>query len=176
MDWNTGKILQEVQCESHNMSGLAVGGGFIWAGSNGSVNGRRPPRPTDREYGEFSQLDMKTGKIVKVYRPAWGGGTHGLTYNPATCESCGCSVLLDNVHTVSTWTGIFCGCCFRPIVRSTSTTSTAVDCWRLSEYRSQSPMRMGWLSKMATFTIATPGSPNRALALRLVRSADLEWT
>jgi hypothetical protein len=84
VDWKTGKILSEVQCESHNISGLAVGGGYIWAGSNGSVNNRRPPRPTDREYGEFSQLDMKTGKVVKTYRPVWGGGTHGLTYNPAT--------------------------------------------------------------------------------------------
>ncbi len=84
VDWNTGKILYEVQCESHNISGLAVGGGYIWAGSNGSVNNRRPPRPTDREYGEFSQLDMKTGKIVKVTRPVWGGGTHGLTYNLTT--------------------------------------------------------------------------------------------
>jgi hypothetical protein len=84
VDWNSGKILYEVQCESHNISGLAVGGGYIWAGSNGSVNNRRPPRPTDREYGEFSQLDMKTGKIVKTSRPVWGGGTHGLTYNLAT--------------------------------------------------------------------------------------------
>jgi hypothetical protein len=84
VDWNTGKILYEVQCESHNISGLAVGGGYIWAGSNGGVSGRRPPRPTDRDYGEFSQLDMKTGKIVKVTRPVWGGGTHGLTYNLAT--------------------------------------------------------------------------------------------
>jgi hypothetical protein len=84
VDWNSGKILHEVQCESHNISGLAVGGGYIWAGSNGSVSNRRPPRPTDREYGEFSQLDMKTGKIVKVTRPVWGGGTHGLTYNLAT--------------------------------------------------------------------------------------------
>ena len=84
VDWNSGKILHEVQCESHNISGLAVGGGYIWAGSNGSVNNRRPPRPTDREYGEFAQLDMKTGKIVKVTRPVWGGGTHGLTYNLAT--------------------------------------------------------------------------------------------
>lgn len=84
VDWNTGKILYEVQCESHNISGLAVGGGYIWAGSNGGVSGRRPPRPTDRDYGEFSQLDMKTGKIVKTTRPVWGGGTHGLTYNLAT--------------------------------------------------------------------------------------------
>ena len=84
VDWNTGKILDEVLCESHNISGLAVGGGYIWAGSNGSVSNRRPPRPQDREFGEFAQLDMKTGKIVKVYRPVWGGGTHGLTYNHAT--------------------------------------------------------------------------------------------
>ena len=84
VDWNTGKILTEVQCESHNISGIAVGGGYIWAGSNGSVQNRRPPRPTDREYGEFSQLDMKTGKLIKTYRPVWGGGTHGLTYNLAT--------------------------------------------------------------------------------------------
>ena len=84
VDWNSGKILHEVQCESHNMSGLAVGGGYIWAGSNGSVSGRRPPRPTDRDFGEYAQLDMKTGKIIKTYRPVWGGGTHGLTYNLAT--------------------------------------------------------------------------------------------
>ena len=84
VDWNGGKILQEIQCESHNISGLAVGGGYIWTGSNGSVNNRRPPRPHDREYGEFSQLDMKTGKVLKTYRPVWGGGTHGLTYNQAT--------------------------------------------------------------------------------------------
>ena len=76
VDWNTGKILHEVQCESHNISGLAVGGGYIWAGSNGSVNNRRPPRPTDREYGEFAQLDMKTGKIVKVSRPVWETVNH----------------------------------------------------------------------------------------------------
>jgi hypothetical protein len=84
VDWNSGKILSEVQLESHNISGIAVGGGYIWAGSNGSVSNRRPPRPQDRDYGEFSQLDMKTGKIVKTYRPVWGGGTHGLTYSPLT--------------------------------------------------------------------------------------------
>ena len=53
VDWQTGKILQEVQLESHNMSGLGVGGGYIWAGSNGGVSGRRPPRPADKDYGEY---------------------------------------------------------------------------------------------------------------------------
>jgi streptogramin lyase len=84
VDWQTGKILYEVQTESHNMSGLGVGGGYLWAGSNGSVNNRRPPRPTDREYGEYSQLDMKSGKIVKLHRPPWGGGAHGVTFNLET--------------------------------------------------------------------------------------------
>lgn len=83
-DWQTGKVLLEVQTESHNMSGLGVGGGYIWAGSNGGVSGRRPARPTDQSYGELSQMDMKTGKIVKLYRPAWGGGMHGVTYNQET--------------------------------------------------------------------------------------------
>jgi len=84
VDWETGKILYELQTESHNMSGLGVGGGYLWAGSNGSVNNRRPPRPTDRDYGEYAQLDMKTGKIVKLYRPPWGGGAHGVTYHQET--------------------------------------------------------------------------------------------
>jgi streptogramin lyase len=84
VDWQTGKILYEVQTESHNMSGLGVGGGYLWAGSNGSVNNRRPARPTDRDYGEYAQLDMKTGKIVKLYRPPWGGGAHGVTLNLET--------------------------------------------------------------------------------------------
>jgi hypothetical protein len=72
VDWQSGKILSEVQMESHNISGLGVGGGYLWAGSNGGVSGRRPPRPTDQPYEELSQLDMKTGKIVKLSRPQWG--------------------------------------------------------------------------------------------------------
>jgi hypothetical protein len=47
VDWTTGKVLHEVQTESHNTSGIALGGGYMWLGANGGVSGRRPPRPTD---------------------------------------------------------------------------------------------------------------------------------
>jgi streptogramin lyase len=76
VDWQTGKVLHEVQTESHNTSGLAVGGGYLWLNANGGVSGRRPPRPTDKPFGEIIQADVKTGKTVKVYDPPWGG-VHG---------------------------------------------------------------------------------------------------
>ena len=38
VDWQTGKVLHEVQTESHNTSGVAVGGGFLWLGANGGVS------------------------------------------------------------------------------------------------------------------------------------------
>src|SRR6266851_5188083 len=48
VDWKTGKALHEVQTESHNTSGIAVGAGYLWLGANGGVSGRRPPRPDRR--------------------------------------------------------------------------------------------------------------------------------
>src|SRR5215208_6401248 len=41
VDWQTGKVLLELQTESHNTSGLAVGGGSLWLNANGGVSGRR---------------------------------------------------------------------------------------------------------------------------------------
>src|SRR5262245_46757597 len=35
VDWQTGKVLHEVQTESHNTSGVAVGAGYLWLGANG---------------------------------------------------------------------------------------------------------------------------------------------
>lgn len=84
VDWKTGEVLFELQTESHNMSGLAVGAGYFWIGSNGGVSGRRPPRPTDRPFGEISQIDMETGKVVKTVRAPGHGGVHGTTYVPQT--------------------------------------------------------------------------------------------
>jgi streptogramin lyase len=76
VDWRTGKVLHEVQTESHNTSGLAIGGGYLWINANGGVSGRRPPRPTDKPFGEIIQADVKTGKTIKVFDPPWGG-VHG---------------------------------------------------------------------------------------------------
>ena len=84
VDWQTGKVLHEVQTESHNTSGLAVGAGYLWLGANGGVSGRRPPRPTDKAYGEVIQADVKTGKTVKIHQLIWGGGVHGITFVPQT--------------------------------------------------------------------------------------------
>ncbi|MGH9386244.1 MAG: hypothetical protein ACRD2N_18365 [Vicinamibacterales bacterium] len=83
VDWKTGRVLLEIQTESHNTSGLAIGGGYLWLNANGGVSGRRPPRPTDKPYGEIIQADLKTGKTIKVYDPPWGG-VHGNVYVPAT--------------------------------------------------------------------------------------------
>ena len=77
LDWETGKVLLEIQTEAHNTSGLAIGGGYMWINSNGGVSGRRPPRPTDKPFGEILQADMKTGKTIKAFRPPWQGGVHG---------------------------------------------------------------------------------------------------
>lgn len=84
VDWQTGKVLHEVQTESHNTSGLAVGGGFLWLNANGGVSGRRPPRPADKPFGEIVQADLNTGKTINVFRPPWRGGVHGITWNDQT--------------------------------------------------------------------------------------------
>ncbi len=79
IDWHTGKVLYELQTESHNTSGIAVGGGYLWVNANGGVSGRRPPRSTDKPFGEIIQADLKTGKTVKAFDPPWGG-VHGNVY------------------------------------------------------------------------------------------------
>src|SRR5262245_20256385 len=84
VDWQTGKVLHEVQTESHNTSGLAVGGGYLWLNANGGVSNRRPPRPQDKPVGEIVQADTKTGKTVKVYQPPWRTGVHGITWREQT--------------------------------------------------------------------------------------------
>ena len=73
-----------MQTESHNTSGVAVGAGYLWLGANGGVSGRRPPRPTDKPFGEVIQADLKTGKTVKIHQLPWGGGVHGITFVPQT--------------------------------------------------------------------------------------------
>jgi hypothetical protein len=84
VDWQTGKVLHELQTESHNTSGLAVGGGYLWLNANGGVSGRRPPRPADQPFGEIVQADLKSGKTINVIRPPWRGGVHGITWNEQT--------------------------------------------------------------------------------------------
>jgi hypothetical protein len=82
VDW-TGKVLHKVDTESHNTSGIAVGGGFLWMSANGRGVGR-DPRPTDRPGGEILQCDLKTGKTIRRFVPPWPGGLHGATWNDKT--------------------------------------------------------------------------------------------
>jgi streptogramin lyase len=84
VDWKSGKVLHEMQTESHNTSGVAVGAGYLWLGANGGVSGRRPARPTDKPFGEVIQADLKTGKTIKIHPLLWGGGVHGITFVPQT--------------------------------------------------------------------------------------------
>ena len=84
VDWKTHKVLHEIQTESHNTSGMAVGGGYVWMSANGSVNNRRPPRPTDFPYEEIVQCDMETGKTICRYKTPWPGGAHGIAWSEET--------------------------------------------------------------------------------------------
>lgn len=86
MDWQTGKVLEDFVAEAHNTSGIAVGGGYLWIGCNGSgtAAANRPfNRPFDKNYGEIAKCDMKTGKQVKGYRTPWGS-VHGTVYDRST--------------------------------------------------------------------------------------------
>lgn len=86
MDWTTGKVLEDFIAEAHNTSGLAVGGGYLWIGCNGSgtAAATRPfTRAFDKSYGEIVKCDMKTGKQVWGFRTPWGG-THGTVYERTT--------------------------------------------------------------------------------------------
>jgi hypothetical protein len=80
VDWETHKVLHQVQTESHNTSGMAVGGGYLWMSANGGVSNRRPARPTDFPYDEIVQSDMETGKTIRRYRPPWPSGSHGIAW------------------------------------------------------------------------------------------------
>ena len=73
----TGKVLKAVQTESHNTSGMAVGGGYIWMSANGPANLNRPTKIARTE-SEVLQCDMN-GKTIKHHDvPLGGGGVHGI--------------------------------------------------------------------------------------------------
>jgi hypothetical protein len=82
VDWS-GKVLRTLETESHNTSGIAAGGGFVWMAANGGPVVRKA-RPSDKPIGEVLQCDQKTGKTLKRYVPQWGGGVHGVAWNHKT--------------------------------------------------------------------------------------------
>jgi streptogramin lyase len=82
VDWK-GKVLQTVETESSNTSGIAFGAGSLWMGANGKALGR-PARPTDATTGEVIQVDPKTGKTLSRHPIPGGGGVHGLEFSEGT--------------------------------------------------------------------------------------------
>ena len=70
MDWN-GKLVKSVKTESHNTSGMGVGGGYIWMCANATPNG-------------VYQTDMNSKTVSRRQIPLGpadnGGGCHGAEY------------------------------------------------------------------------------------------------
>ncbi len=75
-----GKLLRVINTPTENGSGITVGGGYIWTGSNGKTVSR-PYRSTDTHLGYIYKLDMKTGEAVGRYRTPDGGGLHGIKWD-----------------------------------------------------------------------------------------------
>ena len=61
------------------MSGLTVGDGCFWIGSNAPAQARYP-RPTDYRSSAIVQCDMETGKLIARHPTPDGGGIHGLEW------------------------------------------------------------------------------------------------
>jgi hypothetical protein len=76
-------VLHRVDTQSHNTSGIAVGGGFLWMSGNGR-GVMRDPRPTDHPGVELLQCDLKTGKTIRRFVPPWPVGLHVATWNDRT--------------------------------------------------------------------------------------------
>ena len=83
LDWKTGKPKRKLVTESHNTSGIAYGGGFLWMGANGKSL-FRPLKPTDRDGGEVLKCHPKTGRTLERFPIPDGGGVHGLVYHQDT--------------------------------------------------------------------------------------------
>ncbi len=75
-----GNVLRMIYTTTENGSGITVGGGFIWTGSNGGTVSR-PYRSTDTHLGYVIKIDMETGETVDRFRTPDGGGIHGVEYD-----------------------------------------------------------------------------------------------
>ena len=76
----TGAVQRTVYTATENGSGLTVGDGHIWTGSNGTTVSR-PYRSTDTHLGYVIKVDMETGETVNRWRTPDGGGIHGIEWD-----------------------------------------------------------------------------------------------
>jgi hypothetical protein len=75
-----GKVLRVVQTESHNTSGMGVGGGYIWMAANGRPEPSRPVK-INRSNDEVVQSDMDGKTITRHEVPMGGGGIHDVKWD-----------------------------------------------------------------------------------------------
>ncbi len=76
----TGEVLRTIYTATENGSGITVGGGHIWTGSNGTTVSR-PYRSTDTHLGYVYKLDFNTGETVERFRTPDEGGIHGIEWD-----------------------------------------------------------------------------------------------
>jgi len=74
-----GKVLKTVQTESHNTSGMGVGGGYIWMAANGDPDPNRPVK-LNRGGAEVVQCDMQGNTVSRHEVPLGGGGIHDVKW------------------------------------------------------------------------------------------------
>jgi len=73
------KPIRMVRTATENASGLTVGDGCFWIGSNAPATARYP-WPTDRKYGAILKCDMETGEVEECFPTPDGDGIHGLEW------------------------------------------------------------------------------------------------
>ena len=75
-----GNELRTIYTATENGSGITIGDGHIWTGSNGTTVSR-PYRSTDTHLGYVLKLDADTGETVDRWRTPDGGGIHGIEWD-----------------------------------------------------------------------------------------------
>ncbi len=71
--------VRHIPTPTENASGLTIGGGYFWTGSNAPATARWR-RPADTRAPAILKCDMETGEIVKRFPTPDGGGIHGLEW------------------------------------------------------------------------------------------------
>ena len=75
-----GVVVRTLETLTENGSGITVGGGYLWTGSNGATKSR-PYRSTDTHESCVCKLEMETGEVVARFPTPDGGGIHGMEWD-----------------------------------------------------------------------------------------------
>ena len=72
-------LVRTIPSPTENASGITVGGGYFWTGSNAPATARYP-RPGDTRAPAILKCDLETGRVVQRFPTPDGGGIHGLEW------------------------------------------------------------------------------------------------